>query len=123
NDIRTILKSAAAAGVTRLDTAAAYGDIEERLARLVGDLPFSVVSKIPPLAPDLPAAERAPFVRQAIARSHARLGGMLVGILFHDAAAVLGDGGATLWAAAADKTDRLGIALGVSGYDPANIAA
>lgn len=122
DDVRTILRRAADAGVSRLDTAAAYGDIEERLAGLVGDLPFSVVSKIPSLPANLGPIERIDFVRQAIARSQARLGQLLVGILFHDPAPLLGPNGPGLWAAAKEECDRLGIALGVSGYDPAEVA-
>lgn len=118
SDARAVLAAASEAGITRLDTAAAYGDIEERLARLVGDLPFSVVSKVPALPAGMPTAEAVAFVRAAIARSDDRLGGLLSGILFHDGAVLAGPDGAVLWAAAGEACERLGIACGFSGYDP-----
>lgn len=123
SEVRAILERASRAGVTRLDTAPAYGDIEARLGRLVGDLPFSVVSKIPSLPEGLSVKECQTFVSAMIDRSHARLGGLLVGLLFHDASAVQGDGGGGLWGTAAEACDRLGVALGVSGYAPAEVAA
>lgn len=122
-DIRAILRRAAALGIDRLDTAAAYGDIEERLGTLIGDLPFSVVSKIPALPAGLPAADAWPAVQTAMRRSHERLGGLLRGILFHDPAAVAGPDGQVLWEAAHDMAARVGIACGISGYDPGDLAA
>ena len=58
-DAREVLVAASAAGIDRLDTAAAYGDIEQRLGRLVGDLPFGVVSEFPALPAGMSAAELA----------------------------------------------------------------
>ncbi len=120
--VRSILELASAAGVTRLDTAAAYGDIEQRLARLIGDLSFGVVSKIPAIAPGLAGAERLAFVEAAIRQSHARLGGLLCGLLFHDAALFAGGENDGLWDHSAGLCARLGIPLGVSGYDPGAMA-
>ena len=120
--VRAILSKAADSGVTRLDTAAGYGDIEERLPSLIGDLPFEVVSKIPAPPPALPAAEIPAFVGLAIETSLNRLGGLLAGLLFHDPALVAGPGGDELWAMAEDRCQQKGISLGVSGYDPAHVA-
>jgi aryl-alcohol dehydrogenase-like predicted oxidoreductase len=120
--VRDILSLASAVGVTRLDTAAAYGDIEERLARLVGDLPFSIVSKIPALPEGLTSAQRLDFVEASIRRSHDRLGGLLCGLLFHDGALFSSPGEDALWDRAASLCAQLNIQLGVSGYDPAATA-
>lgn len=113
-----ILELAYECGIRRLDTAAAYGDIEERLAGLCGNLDFSIVSKIPAIGPQLPIAEARAFVTQAIQLSRQRLGDRLVGILFHDAADLRHERGKALWDTASDYTARCGIALGSSCYDP-----
>lgn len=122
-EVRAILARASAIGIERLDTAAAYGDIEERLGRLVGDLPFRVVSKIPALPGGIDVAEARAFACAMVERSHIRLGALLTGVLFHDAAAVKGEAGRAIWEAAAEACDRFGIALGVSGYSPQDAAA
>ena len=46
---RTSSRSRWRAGVRTLDTASAYGDIEERLGGLMRDRAFKVTSKIPAL--------------------------------------------------------------------------
>ena len=48
DQVRAILERAVEFGVRTLDTAAAYGDVEQELAGLIGGLPLSVVSKLPP---------------------------------------------------------------------------
>ena len=48
-EIKDILALAWRAGVRTLDTASAYGDIEERLGGLMRDRAFKVTSKIPAL--------------------------------------------------------------------------
>lgn len=122
-EVRAILRRASDAGVSRLDTAPAYGDIEARLASLVGDLPFGVVSKVPALPQSLRSTERREFVHNQILRSHDRLGDLLQGMLFHDGAAIAEDDGRSIWCVAAETCARLGIELGISGYAPDEISA
>jgi len=117
-EARRILERAAALGIRVLDTAAAYGDIEQRLARLAGAQNFNVVSKIPPLPKDADAASAATFVRESLARSQARLKMLLQSVLFHSADDLLGPLGDVLWREAAAFTDRAGLRLGVSCYGP-----
>lgn len=116
-----ILARAAEHGIRVLDTAAAYGDIEQRLAGLAGEQRFRVVSKIPPVPKDLEGAAAADFVQQALQRSHQRLGGLLGAVLFHSADDLLGDQGDLLWQAAARHAAPLGVQLGVSCYGPAQL--
>lgn len=120
-EVREILERASEAGIRRLDTAAGYGDIEERLACLVGDLPFEVVTKIPALPEGLGPNEAVRFVETSLLRSHTLLGTLLHGVLFHRAEDLEGDSGAAIWERVSEVADRLGIAVGISCYDPAVI--
>jgi aryl-alcohol dehydrogenase-like predicted oxidoreductase len=117
---KDILSLAAKAGIRRLDTAAAYGDIEQRLAGLIGDLDFEIVSKIPAL-PDQIDDPNA-FVNASIESSYNRLGQRLRGILFHNVADVETTGCGSVWHQARQSCDRLGLELGVSVYDVDEIA-
>ncbi|MFA5114008.1 MAG: aldo/keto reductase [Candidatus Margulisiibacteriota bacterium] len=77
-EVTAILDFAAASGITTLDTAAAYGDSEERLGRYLagGGRRFQLISKLQKNAAD-PA--------RALAASLARLqAGALYGFLLHD---------------------------------------
>ncbi|MBI5258795.1 MAG: aldo/keto reductase [Burkholderiales bacterium] len=121
DEARRILAHAAARGVRVLDTAAAYGDIEQRLAGLAGAHAFSVVTKIPPLPEGLSAVGAADFVRQSVERSQARLGPLLRAVLFHSADNLLGPLGDVLWASASTFTTPQGLKLGVSCYGPAQL--
>lgn len=116
---RAILDQAWSAGVRWLDTAAAYGDIEARLAALCGSHPFRVISKIAPLA-GLPPSERSAAVRASVARSLARLGERLDTLLFHSVADLEAEGGDALWATARAALRDAGrpLRLGVSCYAP-----
>lgn len=120
--IGAILDRAEAAGITRLDTAAAYGDIEQRLARLIRDRSFRIVSKISQIPRGLEESDQVAFVRSAVRESHGRLGELMVGLLFHDADDVSLRAGDAVWKAASEECARLGVALGVSGYDPRVLA-
>lgn len=117
-DAKLVLERAAALGIRVLDTAAAYGDIEQRLARLAGVNTFNVVSKIPPLPKDVDALAAVTFVRESLARSQARLKMHLQSVLFHSADDLLGPLGEALWKEAATFTGRAGLRLGVSCYGP-----
>jgi aryl-alcohol dehydrogenase-like predicted oxidoreductase len=121
-ETRSILELAYECGIRRLDTAAAYGDIEERLAGLCGNLDFSIISKIPAIGSQLPMAEARALVAHSIELSRRRLGDRLVGILFHDAADLRHERGRVLWNSAAEYTARFGLALGSSCYDPQRLA-
>jgi aryl-alcohol dehydrogenase-like predicted oxidoreductase len=126
-DARAILAEAHARGVRMLDTAAAYGDIEERLVDLFpAGAKFQVTSKIPPLPRELRGTDVAPsqaidFVTAAIDRSAARLRGFLYTLLFHRAEDLDESIGPRLWSAAREKAQALDIRLGVSLYDFARV--
>ncbi|WP_395699037.1 aldo/keto reductase [Aquabacterium sp.] len=124
DEARRILEQAAALGIRVLDTAAAYGDIEQRLAGLTGGAPFSVVSKIPPLPAEVNTADAAAaFVRSSLERSQQRLGTLLQSVLFHSADNLAGPLGDALWRAAADGCGPAHIRLGVSCYGPQQLEA
>ena len=75
--VADVLAAAQAAGLTLLDTAAAYGDSEARLGELVGEkASFEIITKLPA---GLPAQ-----VTQQLAESLARLKrAQLYGVMFH----------------------------------------
>ena len=123
-EVRAILARARALGVRWLDTAPAYGDIEERLAGLMGDRDeFSIVSKIPAAPSHLAAGAAAQWVADTLTRSRERLGHSLKAILFHRAEDLLDSHGAERWQAASAFASVHGLDLGVSCYDPATLAA
>lgn len=87
-DVRQILADAHAAGVACLDTAAAYGESEAVLGWALRELrlgdAFRVVTKVPPVPEDCPAAEVDAFVERSVLRSLERLGlERLAVCLFH----------------------------------------
>lgn len=119
---RQLLDAAWQQGVRRLDTAAAYGDIEARLSALCGAHAFRIVSKITGLG-SIAAAERPAALRESIARSIERLGAHLDTLLFHSAADLLAPDGAALWEQAVQALAGRAIRLGVSVYAPAELVA
>lgn len=118
DEIRSILELAHAHGIRVLDTAAAYGDIEERLRALTGGLEFRIVSKIPPLPADADADEKARFVAMVIERSRERLGDLLSAVMFHRATDLQDAGARTAWDRAEQICGAAGLMLGVSCYSP-----
>ncbi len=121
--VRSILDIAASFGVTRLDTAQAYGDIEVRLASLLArSAPWRVTTKILAPAPDLAPHEAAAWVEGAVALSWARLGDRLEAVLMHDVS-VLDDAsrGAAVWGAFERACVSRGLRPGVSLYAPADL--
>ena len=96
-----ILALAEESGVRIVDTAAAYGDSEERLGRLLAkDHPFSIVTKLPRLPDALAPGATRSWVLDAFERSLGHLGSDRVhGLLIHGAADLLGPRGTELWAA------------------------
>lgn len=122
-EARAILQAAATQGVRVLDTAAAYGDIEQRLADLCGATPYSVVSKIAPLPAGCDAQAAARWVRESVERSCERLDQRLHALLFHSADDLLGPHGDVAWAQASACCLGLGVRLGVSVYGPQQLHA
>ena len=116
SEARTILAAAYEGGIRRLDTAPAYGDIEERLGALCGRLDFSIVSKIPAMPEGLDSAEAVSWLRASVDLSRRRLGDRLCGIIFHDASLPIGPHGAALREALADTLAGSGIRVGASHY-------
>jgi aryl-alcohol dehydrogenase-like predicted oxidoreductase len=122
-EVRAILEDAAAQGVTMLDTAAAYGDIEPRLARLAAGLPLRIVSKIPALNESMDPAAAAQAALTAARQSHQRLGPALCGLMMHRAQDLQGARGEAVWGALAPWARNEGIVLGASCYAPAEAAS
>jgi hypothetical protein len=120
-EIQRILAIAHANGIRLLDTAAAYGDIEERLVPLCGGRQFRIVSKIAPIAADSDDQHAAECVKQSIRRSQERLGDALTAVLFHRARDLLDRTSAATWFAASRQLDGTQIRLGVSCYDPGEL--
>lgn len=117
SEAQAILAQAWEAGIRRLDTAPAYGDIEQRLATLCGPLGFSIVSKIPPLPEGLAPGEIAEWLRQSVETSRRRLGDRLCGLIFHDASLPLGPHGELVRETLLELTEGSGIRTGSSHYD------
>lgn len=122
-EARQILDLAWEAGIRRLDTAPGYGDIEERLLGLIGANAFEIVTKIPALPAGKDAATSTEYVRHSLDRSRARLGDAITGILFHSAADLEREDGQAAWEAAFEWCARHEVALGVSVYGAAELAA
>jgi len=117
-EVRQILKRAWALGIRTLDTATAYGQIEARLMDLMGDNPFSIVSKIPPIPEALGQHAAEDYVINAIENIRATLGSRVTTILFHCGDDLLRAYGEVLWHAAKKALDHSTIQLGVSCYSP-----
>lgn len=113
----SILAQAWADGVRLLDTAASYGDIENRLLGLCDKRPFRIVSKIRPLG-TLSAPEKARALQQSMEGSVSDLGEQLDALLFHSAADLLSSDGDALWKAARAALAGSTVRLGVSCYAP-----
>lgn len=121
-EARAILEDAVARGIRTLDTAAGYGNIETRLARLCAGLPVKFVSKFPAIPDELPAEQAAAFALESARRSRERLGAGLCGLMAHRAQDLLGDRGDAVWAALERWAGSEGITLGASCYSPEEAA-
>lgn len=117
-EARSILECAWDNGIRMLDTAPVYGDIEPRLAALVGGHEFSIVSKIPALPPGSLAHEVDGLIASSIAQSKQRLGSRLSALLFHRGADLTGEHGERAFAAAQRAVAGDSIRLGASCYSP-----
>ncbi len=109
--VAEVLAAAQAAGLTLLDTAAAYGNSEVRLGELAGQYSiFSIITKIP--------AGPAAQVTQHLAASLARLRRQrLYGVLFHAFGPLQAEPGAWSALRAARAAGQVGH-IGVSLYHP-----
>lgn len=121
-EVRAILARAAALGVRVLDTAAAYGDIEARLARLAHGQDFGIVTKLPPKPEGLRPADVDAWADASLRTTHDRLGNALRALMFHRAEDLLDEGAEQLWQRCAAWAARHGCKLGVSCYDPATLS-
>ena len=98
-EIREIIAVAEHVGVRVVDTAAAYGDAQDRLGRaLAPNHAFRIVTKLPRLPDGLRIAATDEWVRGTFAASLGRLRAAAVyGLLVHRVADLLGPGGPQLW--------------------------
>lgn len=122
-EAKQILAAAYEGGVRRLDTAPAYGDIEERLARLCGPYLFSIVSKIPPMPAGIDTREIPSWLRQTVERSRRRIGERLRGLIFHDAALPFGAQGELVRDELKSLLQGTGIETGSSHYGPETLGS
>jgi aryl-alcohol dehydrogenase-like predicted oxidoreductase len=123
-DVRALLAGAAAAGVTLLDTAQAYGDAEAVLGRtLPPDHSFQLISKLPAQSQEAFTAEDRLTWDQAFERSRKHLGQpCLEALLLHSAADLNKHGGEHLREWLLSLRERgLVRRLGISMYDPADL--
>ena len=123
-EVRSILEDAVARGVRMLDTAAAYGDIEQRLGRLAEGLPLEIVSKVPAIPDELSPAAAATFVLRSARQSRDRLGTALRGLMLHRSADLAaGPRGDAVWVVLSDWSRAEGVKLGASCYSPSECAS
>jgi aryl-alcohol dehydrogenase-like predicted oxidoreductase len=99
DEVREIIGLAERAGVRVVDTAAAYGEAEDRLGRALGPgHPFRIVTKVPRMPGDLEVSGTEGWARGAVSASLARLGvGGVYGLLVHHIGDLLGPRGPQLW--------------------------
>jgi aryl-alcohol dehydrogenase-like predicted oxidoreductase len=121
DEARVILARAWALGIRVLDTAPAYGDIEQRLVGLTEGLPYRSVTKLGPLPENLPPEAAADWAQGVLERSHDRLGRQLEAVMFHRADDLLRPRAAAVWERCADWAARHGVRLGASVYDPTTL--
>lgn len=117
--VKQILDTAWGRGVRTLDTASAYGDIEQRLSGLCGDHDFDVISKIAPVPAELEGASAATWVLEQAQRSRQRLGDRLKGLMLHRADDLLDARSDQIWPALERWAVAEEVELGASCYDPA----
>lgn len=118
NEARSILEHASACGLGTLDTAAAYGDIEQRLGNLCQGLAFRVISKIPSVPRELNDVDAVKWTITHATKSRHRLGTSLKGLMFHESKDLDGDRGQKIWQELSAWSIDQNIVLGVSCYSP-----
>lgn len=117
HEVREILELAFRQGMTILDTAPVYGDIESRLGRLCQGLEFRIVSKIPPIPDGLDNMMAAGWAVESAQCSLERLGRKLYALLFHRDEDLLGARGDVIWRAVVEWANTKNILIGASGYE------
>jgi aryl-alcohol dehydrogenase-like predicted oxidoreductase len=120
-EVRAILELAFERGISILDTAPVYGNIETQLGSLCGDLEFKIVSKIPALPKGLGAVRAARWAVESAQSSRARLGQRLYALLFHRAEDLLDDEGDAVFEAMTRWATAENVLIGVSGYEIATV--
>ena len=115
-----IIDYARSIGVDTLDTAAAYGDSEQRLGE-IGLQKFKIISKLPPIP--VKSGDVGHWVRTTVEKSLELLRiRQLAGLLLHHPADLLGENGAQLHRALLDvQAAGLVGKIGVSVYRPAEL--
>src|SRR3569833_980426 len=83
SEVREILACANAAGINTLDTAAAYGTIEERLSKLCAGLNFHVDSKMPAMPKSISNVNVVDRAEEKLSRPLINLGEQFACFLFH----------------------------------------
>lgn len=120
-EVRQLLARAWELGVRVIDTAPAYGDIEESLNELTGDYPFVTVSKISAIPQKSSNDAVEDHVSESIYVTQSRLGARLNTLLFHSSDDLLGEQGDIAWQAATKAVHQSSVRLGVSCYSPDEI--
>lgn len=126
SEAKSILESAIAAGCHTIDTAAAYGDAEEVVGRILGpSMACRIVTKSIPLGGQSINGEAVKRFRSAFATSLQRLSrNAIYGLLIHHPADLLAPGGELLHRSLCELRDAgLVQRIGVSIYDRAQIEA
>jgi aryl-alcohol dehydrogenase-like predicted oxidoreductase len=117
DSVREMLELAFKHGISTLDTAPVYGNIEPRLQSLCGGLEFKIVSKIPPLPNQLDDQSAGLWAIESARRSRDRLGHRLFALLFHRADDLLGVRGEVVFNAVAKWAAAENVVIGASGYE------
>jgi len=123
-EVKRVLHKARQAGITTIDTAAAYGDAETVLGQSQGLAGFDLISKIPGLSGTEITADDAANVAASLTRSLERLGtDRLDGLLLHDPRDLLKPGADRLWHAL-EHVKQAGLVkrIGFSAYDADEMA-
>lgn len=123
NEVREIFARASTLGIRVIDTAPAYGDIEERLHAFTEGYRFDIVSKIPAVPSDKGSNAVFDFVASSVLKSLERLGTRLRTVLFHRGQDLLDQYGDTAWKAACEAISNSPIQLGISCYSPQELEA
>lgn len=116
SEVRQILSRAWSLGIRTLDTAAAYGDIEQRLRRLAGDHGFRVITKLPPM-PEIVPSDVHSWIESCLNSAHSRLGPLLSAVMFHRPDDLTRHG-VSAWRPCEDFAAQHAISLGASCYAP-----
>ena len=116
-EIRELIEYSYNNGISVLDTAPDYGDIESRLTNLSAGMDFRIVSKIPPIPETLNDSDACHWAVESARKSKKRLGRRLYALLFHRAEDLRGLRGASVWGAMAAWAADENVRVGASGYD------